>query len=87
MQYSPLRGFAASLREFHCDLMTTITISAKMTSRPISSMFIAGRQWGGQQGLPAWQPLSIHSEMTPAASLAITLRAIEVGSRPALVLA
>jgi hypothetical protein len=40
-----------------------------------------------QQGLPAWQPFSIHSEMTPDASLAIALRAMDVGSRPALVLA
>ena len=41
MQYSPLGGFVASLRRIHCDLMTMIAISAKMTSSPISSMFIA----------------------------------------------
>ncbi len=87
MQYSPLGGLVASLRRIHCDLMTMIAISAKMTSSPISSMFIANPPAASQQGLPAWQPLRIHSEMTPAASLAITLRAIEVGSRPAFVLA
>ena len=40
-----------------------------------------------QHGLLTLQPLSTHSEMTPAASSALTLRAIEVGSRPLSVLA
>ncbi len=77
--------------------MTTIAITRKTMIMPISSIFIDNQAstakaillgaTAAQQGLPAWQPFNIHSEMTPAASLAITLRAIEVGSRPALVLA
>lgn len=39
-----------------------------------------------QQGFPALQPFRIHKEITPAASLAMALRAMEPASRPTLVL-
>src|SRR5574343_1506479 len=40
-----------------------------------------------QQGLRAWHPFRIQSEITPATSCAMAFLAIEVVSRPALVLA